>query len=475
MTPSFIPSLFIKFLTDNAPEFADLPAKQQIAAADTLYGALTNRLSHNSRRADLFPIFWEDKQRAYGSAKAFETTNQQLIWFRLVLRARVKVRAQGYSLTARASKLGLAYFKQAISETAPTCGGFVKAADGTRYRKPQRAVRSLTANGANSTRFKAAQLQPEMKIDVDDVRQFYAVTQSWLREEQCPPGCEGLYQVWNKIQDNPSDAAGEETANKRVQRASIQALAMLDAARQYRTAGNLLPCTYAESVQGRLYAEGPINLQNCIRELRQAALKGCHEVDIDNCHWALLSELSHRQGVEIPAIDYYLINKDEVRATLAKDLEISLGDAKYVLVALIYGAKLSRSRKGYPSAIQERIGLYSMINACSHRLLVPLYAELKKAARAVVKAAKKNSSKPGWIINDAGRQISSTSKPAKLLAHLLQGAESEILRVCMEWCPGIVVVQHDGFASRDPVDIVPLSAHVKERTGYTVSFSHEVL
>lgn len=155
--------MFIPFLIDSVPSYASLSAKQRAAAVRTLYGALTERNPHDSGIPGLFPIFWEPKQKAYGSAAAFEITNQQLKWFRLIIDVKVDEHARGYCLTQAAKELGFAYFKHSLSEAAPVGGG-LQTADGKRYKKPQSAIRSKTDTGANSTRFKGALLQPEVRI-----------------------------------------------------------------------------------------------------------------------------------------------------------------------------------------------------------------------------------------------------------------------------------------------------------------------
>lgn len=61
------------------------------------------------------------------------------------------------------------------------------------------------------------------------------------------------------------------------------------------------------------------------------------------------------------------------------------------------------------------------------------------------------------------------------LAHILQGAEAEILRLCISIVPDLVMLAHDGFACRSEVDVDPLAREVLARTGYSVTFSQERL
>lgn len=50
-----------------------------------------------------------------------------------------------------------------------------------------------------------------------------------------------------------------------------------------------IPIHYLEQSTGRLFAEG-LSLQSAPREIRSAALAGCRDYDISNCHWAFTIE-----------------------------------------------------------------------------------------------------------------------------------------------------------------------------------------
>lgn len=53
----------------------------------------------------------------------------------------------------------------------------------------------------------------------------------------------------------------------------------------------------------------------------------------------------------------------------------------------------------------------------------------------------------------------------------MQGAESEILRVCIETISNMIMLAHDGFVCRSEVDVAELAHLVKHKTGFTVTFS----
>ena len=444
------------------------------AVTNTLYEAVTNQKPHKFGDSDLFTIFWKDKQRQYGSARAFNEANERLKWFIVSMGAKVGSHAVGYRLTSKARAIARAYLELSLNtthESMSVADRRIVDREGKPFRKASRAIRSLTSTNAN-TRFKQHSLNSVIRIKGPEVELFYQAALAWQRNEKCPPGSEWLHKIWNELLDNPVKLVPDGADNKRVQKAIAQALVMLDIAKRFGAPGYALPCTYIESEQGRLYAEGPISLQGCVRELRRAALRGCYDIDIENCHWTILSELAQRQGIETPNIQHYLANKKLVREQLAAELYICIDDAKFVLLALVYGALLSHSSKFHQGAIEERITGFGMINARSNLILLGLRDDISNARRAILTAAKASSCKPGFIVNDAGRQLKIVgSTPSEQLAHIVQGAESEILRACIETCDDIVVLQHDGFTCREKIDTMALSSLVHRKTGYEVSFS----
>jgi hypothetical protein len=87
------------------------------------------------------------------------------------------------------------------------------------------------------------------------------------------------------------------------------------------------PIRYAEQSTGRLFAEG-LSLQSAPREIRNAALAGCWDYDISNCHWSLINEVAATHGHICHAIRHYLANKAEVRSEIAEGAGITPAEAK---------------------------------------------------------------------------------------------------------------------------------------------------
>jgi hypothetical protein len=222
---------------------------------------------------------------------------------------------------------------------------------------------------------------------------------------------------------------------------------------------------YAQSASGRLYGEGN-HLQNAPRPVRQCALHGLYDYDIENCHYSILAQMAHKHGYVCTAINHYLSNKKQVRQKLADEFGITMGQVKQALIALIYGAPLSpRPQDALPDILGD------MASAVyKHPLFVELVNDIKGARLAILKGQpvsrqtiKNSRGLPISLIDEDGKKVSDRS----LLAHFLQGVESQALECAHRLYPdSIVLLQHDGWTSTKPLDIKALEDAIFDGTGY---------
>lgn len=238
----------------------------------------------------------------------------------------------------------------------------------------------------------------------------------------------------------------------------------------------LLPITYVQSNGGRLYAEGPVNLQNCKREIRKTALTGMFDVDIENCHYNLLEQMCNRIGIKTPCINHYVRNKKQVRKEIASTLQCSEEQAKVVLIALIYGSNLS------PRGVLKKLGIDTSKVTIKDTWISKLAQEITHVRRYVIEDYTARTRGSCKIKNDAGMIVNTRTengecvKESKLLAHLLHGAESLILQHIISFLgDNVVLLQHDGVTCPNPVDTDELSDYIAEKTGYRVQFDIEQL
>lgn len=230
---------------------------------------------------------------------------------------------------------------------------------------------------------------------------------------------------------------------------------------------------YFETESGRVYAKGDANLQNCYRVLREAAMAGLYDIDIENCHYSILAQMAASHGYQCTAIQSYLDNKEPLRKGIAAGFGISVQQAKDALIALIYGAKFSsRAKDALPRIFNGDVALAGRI------YLYPKFMALRDdiaGARAVILKAQEVSRRT--ITNCRGLTMRlDGSNVRQQLAHLLQGVEVTALESAYRLYPNeIVLLQHDGFAATRPLDTERIEKAMLEATGYTLKIEQKVI
>lgn len=472
------PKAFSKHLTKHSAEFNRLSERDQAGMAAILWAMFSGRMTHNSGIEDVAPIHWRGKADMFGSAARFDAANAALDWFTLEVKPRRGRSAGGWAMTKRAKDLCMSYLKAshqyALTGLEPDERGLVTA-DGKPYRMPADGIRSKTATGKNS-RFKRGQIQAAIEIDGDHLHDFHHAAQAYLDGDPCPTPFRWAFDGWEAIRNGRGPNSGEAAAQRRALMARDQASVMLDLAKRSGAPGFVIPTTYRESPAGRLYAEGPINLQRCVTEVRRAALRGCHDVDIANCHWALLAQMADRLNEPAPHILRYLENKRATRAEIASAGGISIEDAKFLLLAIIYGATLARSPAENQRAIEQRLGAEAAERLRELPLVLDLYRDVRRVGKVVLTEYAARTRKDGVIVNDAGREIGIKSNAREKLAHVLQGAESMALQSMLSALSGrVALMQHDGLTVHGEPDLAHLEARILADTGYALTLESERL
>lgn len=229
---------------------------------------------------------------------------------------------------------------------------------------------------------------------------------------------------------------------------------------------------YMEYQSGRIYGASPVNLQNAIREIRIAALNGAYDYDLENAHFSILSQMSERLGLKLPAIAFYVENKKQVREDLVKILSVPESVVKQAIVALAYGARLSCNKR---EAIYKKFfkNLEKVLLFNNHEIVRDICEDIKKASSVVLKNAHRSR---GRVMNAMGKGIAQDQEKARIMAHLLQGVEAQALNAMIErYGSEIVLLQHDGWTSKTRLDVDEIERLVQERTGFSLKVSEELL
>lgn len=221
---------------------------------------------------------------------------------------------------------------------------------------------------------------------------------------------------------------------------------------------------YIQSRSGRLYAEGP-NLQNCPKEIRNAALEGYWDYDINCCHFSILEQMANKLDFDCPVIRSYVTDKEAIRKQIAEGVGISIPHTKLVLTATIYGA-----RKGLllTNAIPKAIGIKAAQRLYEHPLFKAIADEINRAKKVIIE---KYPHPNGRYINAFKMSIPTKAKNASILSHLMEGVEASALRSAIKFCKDeIILLQHDGFVLKNSIDLIGLEKAVAQDTGYQFNY-----
>jgi hypothetical protein len=224
---------------------------------------------------------------------------------------------------------------------------------------------------------------------------------------------------------------------------------------------NTLECQYQEYPSGRLFASG-MSLQNLVREIRRAALRGGFEFDISNCHPAIVVQMAEQVGRDMPAVKRYLDKKKEIRETIARDVGISKDHAKQALLSIFYGVRRSVWNE---AAIPKLIGLSKAQALYAHPDWSGLVDEVRSVKKLLLSRGKRNR---GLLVNAMGKTLKGT--PDEEFAHCVQGCEAACLNAVIEvYGEHLTLLQHDGFTSRVRLDVSEIEDVIYQKTGFRLT------
>lgn len=322
-----------------------------------------------------------------------------------------------------------------------------------------RAIRSTDTRGNVVQRWKDVDAPALIPVNIDNLRLLQDKWDYLLR-------LESKRQELSAILDRYA-------LNERAVRIARQQTQILIAQAQGKRHPGTLPIQYVLHESGRLYAEG-LNLQSCKREIRQAALAGCWDIDISTCHFAIMSQLAKRFGMSCTAIEDYAMRKRYWRDTIANDVGITQKLAKKSVTALGYGAH--RSTSPY-TEIAAQLGTQRAAAFFKHPLAAALKEDIDAATRLILARHPTRNDK---LINLANRAFARSTDEGKkvkgsaLMAHILQGVEAAALEAAVRACSGkALLLQHDGFSATEFIEPGRLREAVLESTGYDLNFEVE--
>ena len=449
---------FLRYLARHLPGFKQQPKDVRMALCGMIYEAPTRYRAH-SHHEGYSRFTWQELEQSFGR-KGFASINERLGVFEVLKDggreawSMVEGRTKAYMLTERVATIRENFFKGCFRRGATR----LLTQDG-KYLKslPASALAAKNKDGQNRRGFQGLPVTTLVPVNLVQVKKLMVNIEARLMAHEAGFVTGELF---------------SEVPNTKFLKALRQDAAMIvSKARHVEWPGHVLH-RYCEVESGRVYAEGVGNLQNCYRVLREAAMAGLYDIDIENCHYSILAQMAAAQGYPCTAIKEYLANKRQVRESLAAEFDISVRQAKDALIALIYGAKFSGRAADALPMIFGSTKLASKVY--QHPKFLALRDDIAEA-RAVVLKAQEVSRRT--IKNCRGLTIRlEESNERQQLAHLLQGVEVTALEAAYRLYPKeIVLLQHDGFTATCPLDTKRIEAAMLEATGYRLEVEQKVI
>lgn len=448
----YVPEDFVKALQKGVAGFRKLPDKHQVRMAYLAWEEGTRRRKHN-RHSGYMSIGYEYLDSGFGRG-GFDAINGALNIFEVTPnwrwqtgRNQRKNSTKGYRLTDHVRELKEKYLKPRTEKLTKLITMDAKA-----IRTLPEAIDSKGLDGVTASAWKGAKLLKAVPVDLKLLKEIQEYLTRMLKPEAL-------------AQDDIFARAEAEDIKYRLEvTGQLIRLAHTDVAGR-----GCIMHRYAEAKTGRLYAHG-ISLQTAPRLIRKAALHGMHDYDIENCHYAIFSQLSERYDYRTDHIRHYLAHKKETREGIAARVGVSIEHAKMCLLALMFGAKLSERAD---NAIPEAIGSEKAAKLFDDPDFSCIAKDVMDGRAAILKGWPKRRT---TLLNDMGRSVSLKESPGVKLSHIIQGIEAKALKAAIGLYPDeIVLLMHDGFVATRAVDARLIERRMFDETGYRLELSGGVI
>lgn len=240
------------------------------------------------------------------------------------------------------------------------------------------------------------------------------------------------------------------------------------------TENNSLDQPFKFSPFGRMYLTG-VNLQNCSKTVRHAALGHCFSIDFSVCSaaWRLHTAQQIMPEVTAPLTLFLIKDKQQFRSDLATVLGDShLSNAKQILTAIGFGADINSSpwpmnngAAGIP-AIRQIISAEQMEILKSTDWFMAFIAEQNQLNKIICDNAL-SELKSGEVV-DCVKDAAGRIQRNKVMAYLYQHAETEYLNDLLDYIherfgrDEILLTVHDSVYIKHSINM----AEVNSRLSY---------
>jgi len=433
---------FIKRLRRDLPKFRTLTQKEQSNLAGLIWETGSSRRKHRGN-PEYTSISYKELGQRFGRGR-FDEINSICIAFDVSPNwSYAKGETRKFKLADEAQKIKSSYLNQGKARLSSLI-----RADGKRMRSLPEAIAAKDLKGVTATAKRKARVLNKCPVDIRLMRQLHSILEKLAGPDQL-------------------DLFTESVDREAIEHNREVIAQMLRLAKTDVPGEGFVMLRYAQASTGRLYAGG-VTLQTIPRLVRDAALHGLWDYDIENCHFAIFHQMAKKYGFNAKHIKAYLADKGGTRTGIAGRIEISVEDAKHCLIAILYGARKST---WFKNAIPDYIGQAAARKLYADPVFCGIYDDIQAGRKAIIDGWPK---RPRTLLNAVGKPIGLKEEPEKILAHLLQGVEVQALYAALNlYRDNIVLLMHDGFVSLRPLSISRIVAAISTATGYDLRLVEE--
>jgi hypothetical protein len=466
----YIHTLFFEVMRSHVPGFRKLSMEDQYQLCDMVDKSQQSRHKHN--RYEGAASFWyKDVNKRFGRGR-FDKINSIAKVFEVSLNwNKDKGETRTYTPSSQTKKALTEYHKKILRAKQQEPGRLI-AHTSKVLRKPPPSIASKAINGHTAKNQINAPIEVLTPINTDNLLAYIKALEKIISQHDDPEYTQG-----DIFFEQPSMPLSDKDIDKIRLRIRFAGRVIGDSCINLHRDRALLH-QYVEHGTGRLYARGSINLQTAPMEIKETALTGFYDCDMENCHYALFKQLANKAGYQAKAIEDYLANKEKIRLELVTVINRPKKAIKQCLIAIMYGArKASFSNKAHPPTLVEKLGEVGACKFICLPFIEALFNDVRAGSKAIIKYQVESNRQN--FTNAMGYSINREEEPKKIIAHLLQGLEAKILEIAInDQGMNIVLLQHDGFTCRKkikPKRLGELVKKVRDQLGYEIAFSQDPL
>ena len=197
-----------------------------------------------------------------------------------------------------------------------------------------------------------------------------------------------------------------------------------------------------------------------------------YNYDIQCCAPRLLLQYSRKCGLDTPTplLDSYIDNRKQIRTEISDALGITSDQVKQIINALLNGAVIShRTDTSILNILDNKHQLIDQLK--SNRYITELRVEIKSMWCAI---------KPHRLqrtITDVRGRTRALPLSTKEKSITYRELEEIVLREIAKYLGRTnnqALLEHDGWTSREVIDITELRSYVKSHTGYLIEIDWEI-